>query len=137
MSTRKTTAQKIGEYVKYQRQKHHWSLQDFADLCELTPSFLLRLEQGEYETVKFEVVEKLAKGFHMSLFNFLQKCELIGNNLIIDLPEIEFYLKEKFQLPVEAIEDVKLFLEVIHKKYEKQIAEMKAAHERYWKEGKK
>ena len=125
---------KIAKYIKYQREKRDWSLSDFASRSDLTPSFLSRLEQGDYNTVKYDVIQKLAAGFSLSVRVFLWKCELIEREEHLELPDFEFYLKEKFQLPSEAIEDMNLFLELIHKKYRKEIEEMKKAHEEYWKE---
>lgn len=131
-----STGSKIGTYTKYQREKREWTLNEFATRSGLTASFLLRLESGEYQTVKFDVLQKIAKGLDMPLRNFLWKCKLIEGDDPDDLPTLGYYLKEKFQLPVEAVEDVQLFLDFIHKKYRSQIAEMKKAHQSYWKKKK-
>ena len=71
-----TVGEKIGEYVAYQRDKRGWTLQEFADRTGLTPSFVLRLEKGEYRSVGFDAIEKLAKGFAMEIGELLSKCNI-------------------------------------------------------------
>lgn len=129
--TTRTTAQKIGRYVQYQRIKMGYSLQDFAKCTDLTPSFLMRLERGEYDTVKFDVIEKLCGGLKIHLPDFLAKCELMSN--MNYLPTLEFFLKEKYQFPKEAISEVTEYLLFIEQKYQKDIEKMKKLHKEYWK----
>lgn len=131
-ATTDSTGSKIGKYTKYQREKRKWSLKQLAEATGMTPSFLFRLEQGTYQTVKFEVLEKIANAFEMPLEILLIKCHLIDSQLLNPLPQYEYYLKEKYQLPPQAIEDMALFLKFIQKKYHKVILEMKKAHQEYW-----
>lgn len=133
LSQDKSTGQKIGDYSRYQREKRGWTLNQLAELTSLTPSFLFRLENGEYQTVKFDVIQKLASGLQMTVRSLLWKCQLIESEDASDLPSLEYYLKEKFQFSVEAIDDTKLFLDFIHKKYSHQIKENKQTHKVYWK----
>ncbi len=131
MPKKTSSAAQVGKYVYYQRSKRGFSLQHLANLTSLTPSFLLRLEQGEYQTIKLDAVEKLAAGFHMSVVEFLQKC-LLGKEYSKEMPSCEHYFKEKYSLPPEAVDELVQYLEFIEKKYQKEISELKTAHERYW-----
>src|SRR5260221_13934073 len=119
-------AGKIGTYTKYQRQKRELSLNEFAKLANITPSFLMRLENGVYQNIKFDVIEKIASGFQMTAEDFLRKCQVITSSE--ELPPLEYYLKELYQFPEEAIQDVKLFFSFVEEKYKEDIAEMKKAH---------
>lgn len=121
---------RIGKYTKYQRQKRNLSLNAFAKKISLTTSFLLRLERGTYQNVKFDVIEKLAAGFAMTVEDFLLKCEIISYSQTV--PPIEYYLKEMYQFPKDAIEDTKLFIDFLNIKYKKQIKELKTIHKNYW-----
>jgi len=134
ISNQKNTGQRIAEYVKYQREKRKWTFAEFSSKTGLAISFLLRLEQGEYKTVKFDVIQKLSYGLDMSIRQFLWKCELIETEAFVELPSLEYYLKEKFFLPTQAVEDIKLLMSLLEKKYEAEIAEMKALHDTYWKD---
>lgn len=126
------SAFKIGKYVKYQRQKRGLSLNEFAEQVGITPSFLYRLESGSYKSVKFSVIEKLAQAFEIPVITFLQKCELAENSAS-SLPDISFYLREKYQFPTEAVEDIKLFISFIEKKYRTEMETLRKKHEDYWK----
>lgn len=123
---------RVGRYVKYQRRKRRWSLQNLARKTSLTPSFLTRLESGKYKDISFGAMEQLANGFDVPFVVFLKKCG-IAEDAFVSLPDFEFYLREKFQMPTEAVEDMKLFLEFMMKKYRKEIACLKTKHIQYWK----
>lgn len=123
-------AKKIGKYTKYQRKKRKLSINEFAQRVNLTPSFLLRLEQGSYKTVKFSVVQKLAKGFDLSLKDFLVKCEIIESSCT--LPELSFFLREKYFFSKKLIEEVELFIDFLQNKYKDEISSLKSKHNKYW-----
>ncbi len=123
---------KIGKYIKYQRQKRALSLAAFAQDLNLDASFILRLENGEYKTLRLDVTEKIANGLDMTIGDFLLKCHILDNGSKSYIPSLEFYLREKFQFPDEAIEDVKLYIKFIQEKYKNKIKEMKDAHNKYW-----
>lgn len=132
MSIDQSVAYKIGKYVKYQREKKNFSLNEFAKRVSLDVSFIMRLENGVYHSIKFDVIEKLAGGFETDIEDFLRKCQITSGRNKTSLPPLEFYLKETYQFPDEAIEDIKLFLRLIKIKYKDQIKEMKKAHKSYW-----
>ncbi|MFZ5438049.1 MAG: helix-turn-helix domain-containing protein [Patescibacteria group bacterium] len=127
----KTAGEKIGKYVKYQREKRNWSLQDLAEKTSLTPSYLSRLETGTYTSPTYVAIESLAHGFGIPVYTFLNKCEIV-DEIRIDLPDLDFYLREKFQLPDEALDDIHLFLDFIFKKYDQDIEALKKKHHSYW-----
>lgn len=120
--TIETTGQKIGKYVKYQREKRSLSINEFAKQCNLSPSFVARLEQSAYDTVTYDVIEKLAHGFSMLRRDLLYKAGLIRSTS--KLPPIDYFLREEYQLPQEAIDTVKLIIEFMQFKHEAAIAEL-------------
>ena len=78
MSSTKTKllspGEKIGKYIKYKRTQKKVSLNEFAKQADITPSFLLRLENGAYQSLKIDFIMKLAAGLQISLEEFLRKC---------------------------------------------------------------
>ena len=127
-----STGKKIGTYVKYQREKRGLSLRAYAETTSLTPSYLSRLENGEYHSVSFAVIDRLAHGFQMPIPEFLKKCQ-ITEELHTPLPDIEFYLREKYQLPTAAVEDMMIFFRFIKEKYQHDINSLQKKHRTYWK----
>lgn len=136
MPDTRSSAAKIGVYTKYQRQKRNLSLNEFAELVGMNPSFLFRLEHGVYQTVKLDAVEKIAAGLDMNVADFLAKCQ-IGRHYAAELPPLEFYLKELYQFPPAAIEDVQLFIRFLQEKYQQDIADRKAQHLQFWSKKKR
>ncbi len=130
-----STANKIGKYLKYQRQKRGLSLVGFAKLTSLDPSFIHRVEKGYYNGVSFDAIEKMATGLNMTVEVFLAKCQITPTHCA--LPSLEFYFKEHFQFPESAIRDVELFISFLQEKYKAEIAKMKAKHDLYWNSNKK
>jgi transcriptional regulator with XRE-family HTH domain len=122
---------KIGRYLKYQRDKRELSLAEFAKLLEVDASFLHRLEKGYYQSVSFDVAEKIAKGLHMNLEDFFTKCGIMPARCV--LPTLEFFCKETYQFPDAAIHDLKTFVGFLQVKYKDDIAFMKKKHDAYWK----
>lgn len=131
MTKSKTVGAALGSYLKYQRQKQQLSLQTLADRIRCTPSFLLRLEQGAYQTVKLDVVEKIAQAFNMSVIELLGKCQ-VGGVYEARLPSLDHYLKEVFHFPSQAIQDVHQFVDFIALKYQAEIKAEQGWHDRYW-----
>jgi len=117
-ATIKTTGFKIGKYTKYQRVKRKYSLNEFSRKINVTTSFLLRLERGDYTNVSFDIIEKISIGFEMTVEDFLQKCKVINSSQT--LPPLDYYLKEMYQFPLEAIEDFKLLVQLLKMKYKNQ-----------------
>ncbi len=130
--TMSNSAKKIGGYTKYQREKKGYSLNEFARLCNFTSSFLLKLERGDYHNVKFDVIEKISNALDMSIEDFLIKCQITSGKKKLD--SLDYYFKESYQFPEEAISDLKLFIQLLQKKYKTQIKELKEAHKKYWEE---
>lgn len=123
-------AEKIGKYTKYQREQKGYSLNEFARMSDFTPAFLLKLERGDYNSVKFDVIEKISHALQMSIEDFLIKCEIIQRRKTVY--SLDYYFKELYQFPQEAINDLKLFIHLLQLKYKKEIREQKEAHKKYW-----
>lgn len=134
--TASSVAAKIGKYLKYQRIKRKDSLSDFAEKIGVDSSYLFRLEKGNYKTVGIDVLEKIASGLGMDLIDLLLKCGLSLREPN-ELPEMPYYLREKYQFHTKAIEDVLLFISFVEKKYEKEIKRRRELHQQYWAKSKK
>ncbi len=105
---------KIGRFLNYWRKQNNLSLGAFSKSSNLTSSFILRLEKGDYRSVKFDVIEKIAKCLKMTEEDFLRHCEIIPSKR--ELPSLEYFLAEKYQFPPQAIEEVKLIIEFIRER---------------------
>jgi len=129
-------AKNIGQYLAYQRKKRNLTLADLAEKCGLSISYLSKLEDGQYGTATFDVIQDLAHGLDMRTADFLRKCDLISGEAAVT--PIEYSLKELCFLPNTAIEEVMAYIDYICHKYQKEIKAKKIEHRQYWqKEPKK
>lgn len=124
--------QKIGEYVKYQREKRQLTITQLAEDAKLTAAYISRLEQGDYDSPSLEACQQLSEALRMPLWAFLTKSG--ATDIPIDLPDLAFYLHEKYQYPPEAIADIELFVKFIEKKYQADIKRYHIEHNKYWKD---
>lgn len=124
--------QKIGAYIKYQRDKRKLTITELAERSRLTSAYISRLEQGDYESPSLEAIEQLAKALRMPLQAMLNKSGAL--NEPIELPDLAYYLHEKFQFPPEAIEDIELFIEFVKKKHQKAIKRYQAVGKKFWRD---
>ena len=126
-----TLGRKLARYVKYQRAKRHLTIAQLAEAADLTPSYISRLEQGDYDSPTLEVIDRLAQALQMPLLVFLAKSQIIEYEK--DLPDLPYYLHEKYSFPQQAIGDIELFLSFIKKKYRQEIKLFKRATRKYWR----
>lgn len=136
MPQNRSIAQKIGDYIFYQREKRQWSVNELADRIGMTPSFVFRLEQGAYQTIKLDVLIKLAEALQMTVPDLLAKCG-IGDSYHNDLPSLSFFLKEQYYFPDPVIHEAELFISFLQTRHAAAIKVEKAKHERYWASKKK
>jgi len=128
----KTLGQKIGQYVKYQRDKRQLSIAAVAAASGLTSAYISRLEQGDYDSPTVDSLQHLAQAFQMPLTALLAKSG-VAPVTKIDLPDLAYYLHEKYFLPPEAVADVELFVDTIKKKYAHEIDRYKKDSQKYWR----
>ena len=58
--------QEFGERLKYLRQEKEWTLQEMADRCDLSKTYLWQLEHGRNEP-SFRIAMRLAALFNVSM----------------------------------------------------------------------
>ena len=130
MRTHQSTAEQIAKYLKYQRKKRHLSITQLAKGAEVSPSYISKLEQGQYQSITFDVLQNIAHALDMKTVDFLRKCGLISEER--SLPTLEYYLKEKYRFPPQAIIDIINFIEFSEYKYKADIEREENIHQKYW-----
>lgn len=117
MPSKSTIGVRLGKYLKKERKERGLTIAEICSKGDLTPAYISRLEQGDYESPTLEMAQKIALALDMSLIDLLSACCLGTQKSKQNLPEFPFYLHEKYGLPKEAIQDLELYLEVVKKKY--------------------
>jgi transcriptional regulator with XRE-family HTH domain len=135
MRVQQSTSKKIAQYIKYQRKKRKLSITQLAKRAEVSPSYISKLEQGQYQSTTFDVLQNLAHALEMKTADFLRKCGLISEEK--SLPSLEYFLKEEYQFSPKAIVEIVNFINFAEYKYKKEIQKEEKLHQHYWQKQKK
>jgi len=92
----------LGDYVKETRSKRGLSQAELAKLADLSPSFICRIEKGDYKSVTIASLNKLSRSLKVSI------SEL--SNLVLDKGPKDDLLKKT---PYEIINELSLSLPAI------------------------
>jgi transcriptional regulator with XRE-family HTH domain len=92
----------LGDYVKETRTKRGLSQAELAKLADLSPSFICRIEKGDYKSVTVASLNKLSRALKVSINDL--------SNLLLDKNPKEDLLKKT---PYEIITELSLSLPAI------------------------
>ncbi|MBU1091373.1 helix-turn-helix transcriptional regulator [Patescibacteria group bacterium] len=110
---------KLGKYLKQLRDEQKLSIRGVAKKCDLAPSYLAKIEAGHtFKTIGIETLIKLSKFYGIPVSAILKEAGFIESDES-DLPELDHYLRAKYQLSPQAIRDMKMAKEIVDKKYPK------------------
>jgi transcriptional regulator with XRE-family HTH domain len=92
----------LGDYVKDTRSKRGLSQAELAKLADLSPSFICRIEKGDYKSVTVASLSKLSRALKVPINDL--------SNLLLDKNSKEDLLKKT---PYEIINELSLSLPAI------------------------
>lgn len=108
--------QELTKYLQSLRPAGKPSLRDIAERSGLSHAFLSKLEAGQYQTVGMETLRQVAKGYDVPVEKLLVVAGLTEE---VRLPELGAYLRTKYGLTDEAIEETKTFIAQMRKRHGK------------------
>lgn len=92
----------LGEYVKETRSKRGLSQAELAKLADLSPSFICRIEKGDYKSVTLASLNKFSRALKVSVNEL--------SNLVLEKKSKEDLLKKT---PYEIISELSLSLPAV------------------------
>ncbi|MCX6001809.1 MAG: helix-turn-helix transcriptional regulator, partial [Chloroflexi bacterium] len=92
----------LGDYVKETRSKRGLSQAELAKLADLSPSFICRIEKGDYKSVTIASLSKLSRALKVSVHEM--------SNLVLEKGPKDDLLKKT---PYEIINELSLSLPAI------------------------
>lgn len=107
---------RLGEYLRKLRPENQPSLREIAERSGLNEHFLYKLERGVFETVKLDTLRLIAKGYGVPVEKLLAESGIVNWDEPA-LPDLDVYLRTKFGLTDQAIEDLKKYKEFVERKY--------------------
>jgi transcriptional regulator with XRE-family HTH domain len=112
MSPLKT--RKLGQLVQRHRQAKGLSLRALAREAGLDYSWLSRVEQGEIATPAPQRLQRLARVLDVDIE---EVYGLTGYAVSDRLPEFETYLRAKYDLPDQAVNQLDEYFQMLRDKY--------------------
>jgi transcriptional regulator with XRE-family HTH domain len=105
----------LGKILQAKREALKLSIREVARQTELTPSTIMRIEQGQRAAPSPDVLAKLAEVLELSL---AELYTLAGYAVPKDLPSMPAYLRVKYRdLPAPARDELNQYLEKLKHKY--------------------
>lgn len=108
--------QDLARYLQNLRPAGKPSLRDIADRSGLSHAFHSKLEAGQYKTVGIETLRSVAKGYGVPVEKLLSVAGITEETA---LPELGAYLRSKYGLTEEAVEEAKAFIADVRKRHGK------------------
>ena len=108
--------QDLSKYLQSLRPAGKPSLRDIAERSGLSHAFLSKLEAGQYQTVEMDTLRAVAAGYGVPVEKLLV---VAGVTEEVPLPELGAYLRSKYGLTDEAIEETKAFIAQMRKRHGK------------------
>jgi transcriptional regulator with XRE-family HTH domain len=105
----------LGKLLQTKREELKLSIREVARQTDLTPSTIMRIEQGQRAAPSPDVLAKLADALELSL---AELYTLAGYAVPTDLPSMPAYLRVKYRdLPAPARDELNKYLEQLKHKY--------------------
>lgn len=108
--------QTLAKYLRSLRPEGKPSLREIARRCDLSHAYLAKLEVGKFESVGFDTLRKVATGYGVPREKLLA---IAGVTPEKPLPELDVYLRTKFGLTDEGIQEAEAFVGYIRQRYGK------------------
>ncbi|KQL17964.1 helix-turn-helix domain-containing protein [Cytobacillus solani] len=104
----------IGKNIARIRKKRGYTLSEFAELANISKSYLSNIERDINKNPSLEVMQKMAKVLNVDLITLLKPCNDLDKHLFIEKEWVNF-LNELKELGIEKeeIQQYKLLIEFI------------------------
>jgi len=109
---------KLGTYLRQLRKEVNLSIRDVTRECGIAPSYLFKIEKGNsFSTINIHTLLKLSKFYKIPIGALLKEADLVDSDEY-ELPDFPQYLRAKYRLSPQAIQDMEMAKEIVDKKYQ-------------------
>lgn len=103
----------LGEYIKSARIEHGWSLRQLASEAEVDYSWLSKVERGIYGAPDPRYLDRLAEVLKLATADLFAMAGYESRGL----PQFAPYLRAKYDLPDDAIDQLEAEFQRINQTY--------------------
>jgi transcriptional regulator with XRE-family HTH domain len=108
------TAAELGQALRRARQAKGLSLRALGQACDMEYSYIAYLEQGKFDNPDPKKLQRLAQALDVAIEDFYA---LAGYLPASGLPELQPYLRAKYDLPEDAAQQIDAYVKTIQAKY--------------------
>lgn len=106
--------QTIGEFIQARREAHGISRPEAASQADIDPSYWRRIEAGERKEPNPQVLRRIADVIDCPVEDLYA---LVGYEPASQLPSFQPYLRSKYHLPPEAIDQLEGYFAFLRSQY--------------------
>lgn len=106
----------LGRFIRQERERQEFSIRRLAAAAGVDPTWLSRLERGDYSSPDPRHLRELARVLEIETTDVFAMAGYSGGE---GLPGFAPYLRAKYDLPAEAIDTLSELFEFINDKYSK------------------
>ena len=110
----KKQAERLGKYLRRCRERTGLSARQLALRAELTNPTIIRIENGQYRSPEAESLARIANALDISVHEVFERAGYMTNE---DLPAMAPYLRTKYDMPPEALEQIERYAKRVAKKH--------------------
>lgn len=110
----KKQALRLGKFLLRSRQAAGYSARELAERADLTAATIVRIENGQYRTPQAESLAQMAHALDISVHEVFERAGYMTND---DLPAMAPYLRTKYDMPPEALEQIERYAKRVAKKH--------------------
>ncbi|MDP3726403.1 MAG: helix-turn-helix transcriptional regulator [bacterium] len=108
---------RLGKYLERLRIDLDMSLQRSARFSRISPAHLWKIENGTiFKSIGIDILSRLSRTYNIPLCSILAEAGFTAER-VDTLPKFSQYLRQKYNLPPQAIRDLETTKEVVIKKY--------------------
>jgi transcriptional regulator with XRE-family HTH domain len=108
---------RLGRYIHRLRVERGWSLRRLATMAGMDATGLMRLEQGKTVAPHPHHLAGLAEALDIDVADLYSAANYTPGR---ELPAFEPYLRAKYDLPPEAVEQLRAHFELLDEKYRRE-----------------
>ena len=107
----------LADYLKKTRTDLGLSMHEVARRTNLTPSYISKIESGlVFQTISAHALVEFSKCYSIPPHVFLEQAGFIPQQEDA-LPGLSTYLRLKYKIPHQAVQEMEIVWEIIKKKY--------------------
>jgi len=107
----------LGKYLKNMRTDLALSMHEVARRTTLTPSYISKIENGvTFQTISTHGLVEFSKVYNIPPHIILERSGFVSESED-ELPGLASYLRLKYKIPHNAVQEMEIVWEIIKKKY--------------------